>query len=182
MGDHLLCCRRINFATRHDAVQDALFSILSATGQSVAKEVPLQHSADSQARPADLLLAAWQGGKPTAVDVTITHGWNAAASTSSAPIPRDNWRPYLRRREEAKHSKYDIPCAQESWSFSALAMGTWGGLGPEGAKVLSRILKRTTAWEEPQNKGVAQRLHTERIGVALCRQVFKLLDAKNFLL
>jgi hypothetical protein len=61
-------------------------------------------------------------------------------------------------------------------------MGTWGGLGPEGAKVLSRILKRTTAWEEPSERGVAQRLNTERIGVALFRQVFKLLEAKNYLL
>jgi len=61
-------------------------------------------------------------------------------------------------------------------------MGTWGGLGPEGAKVLSRILKHITAREEPSEKGPAQRLNIERIGAALFRQVFKLLDAKNYLL
>ena len=37
-GDHFLCCKRINFATRHDAVQDALFTILSSAGQSVQKD------------------------------------------------------------------------------------------------------------------------------------------------
>ena len=180
-GDHFQCCKRTNFSNRHDAVQDALFQILSSAGQSVSKEVPLQHTPDSQARPADLLLANWQGGKPTAVDVTVVHGWNAAAASSSAPVPRDNWRPYLRNKEAAKHTKYDAPCAREGWNFSALAFGTWGGVGPEGAKTLSRILKRTTAWEGPDHKGLAQRQHTELIGVALFRHIFRLLASKNFI-
>ena len=35
-GDHFLCCRRNNFADRHDALQDALFTMLST---AVSKEV-----------------------------------------------------------------------------------------------------------------------------------------------
>ena len=75
--------------------------------------------------------------------------------------------------------KYDAACARENWNFCALALGTWGGLGPEGAKVLSRILKRTTAWETSDERGAEQRLHSEAVGVALFRQIFSLLRAKN---
>ena len=60
-GDHFLCCKRIDFSARHNAVQDALFSVLAANGQTFSKEFPLQHIPDSQCRPADLLLVNWQG-------------------------------------------------------------------------------------------------------------------------
>ena len=94
-------------------------------------------------------------------------------------MPRDNWRPFLRRKEGEKHAKYDGPCAADGWHFSAIAFGTWGGWGPEGAKVFSRILKRCTTWEDPAARGVALRRHYESIGVALFRQVWRLLEAKN---
>jgi hypothetical protein len=178
-GDHFLCCKRNNFAERHDAVQDTIFSILSSSGQAVAKEVELQHSQDSHLRPADLLLPTGQGGKPTAIDVTVIHGWTSAASP--AMQPRDNWRPFLRRKEDQKHAKYDDACAREGWNFAAMAFGTWGGMGPEGAKVLSRIVKRATASDTPEGKGAAQSLLRERIGVALLRQVWKLLGAKSLI-
>ena len=92
---------------------------------------------------------------------------------------RDNWRPYLRRREEAKHQKYDVPCTREGWNFAAFAVGSWGGLGPETAKVFSRMLKRSTAWEGPNDKGTTQRAQKELVGVALFQQIFRLLRAKN---
>ena len=176
-GDHFLCCRRNNFADRHNAVQDAIFSLLSANGISVAREVPLAASADAHLRPADLLLPNWHGGLPMALDVTVVHGW----STSAAPshVLRDNWRPHLRRREVLKHDKYDTACQREGWHFAAAAFGTWGGLGPEAAKILSRVVKRATAAEDATTQGSSQRRAYETIGVALFRQVWRLLGAKN---
>jgi hypothetical protein len=176
-GDHFLCCKRNNFAPRHDAVQDALFTILSSSGVSVAREVALPSNNDDHLRPADLLLDNWHAGKPTAVDVTVTHGWAHGAQTA-APA-RDNWRPFLQRKEKMKHDKYDIPCAQDGWCFNAAAFGTWGGMGPEAAKVLSRMLQRATAWEGVESKGVALRRHYESVGTALFRQIWRLLDARN---
>jgi hypothetical protein len=178
-GDHFLCCPRINFAQRHDAVQDAIITVLSSSGQSVAREVALQSSADTHLRPADILIGNWHGGLPTALDVTVAHGWSAAAASSTAPVARDNWRPFLRRREVAKHDKYDEPCRKEGWHFAAAAFGTWGGMGPEGAKILSRIVKRATAWEDAEAQGAAQRRLYEGIGVALTRHIWRLLGAKN---
>ena len=176
-GDHFLCCPRNNFAPRHDAVQDAIFNITSSTGQSVQREVALPNAADSHVRPADLLLGNWHAGRPGAVDVTISHGWPPGATTTS--VPRDNWRPFLKRREAEKHQKYDVLCADAGWQFSAAAFGTWGGWGPEAAKTLSRMLKRAATWEDPDGRGAQlSRLH-ETIGVALFPQMWHLLGAKN---
>ena len=177
-GDHFLCCPRINFAKRHDAVQDTLFTIVSSAGLSVAKEVVLPSSTDAHLRPADLLLNNWHAGQPTAVDVTISHGWSAGTSSSFAP-PRDNWRPHLRRKERLKHDKYDEPCAREGWHFLTAAFGTWGGLGPEGAKTVSRIVKRASTWADADARGYVERRHYEALGVALFRQIWTLLEAKN---
>ena len=58
-GDHFLLCPRNYFATRHNAVQDSIYSVLSSNGESLAKEVPLVHRTDAQLRPADLLLRGW---------------------------------------------------------------------------------------------------------------------------
>ena len=139
----------------------------------------MENSEDGSLRPADLLLSTWYAGNPTAIDVTVSHGWGASQSSSSSPPPRDNWRPFLRRKEDLKHAKYDDACSKEGWHFSALAIGTWGGLGPEGAKVLSRIVKRCSAWESAETKGLTQRSLNEMIGVALFRQIWRLLSKKN---
>ena len=138
--DHLVCCPRNNFLPRHAAVRDALFNILASSGQSVQRDVSLPSCADMHLRPADLLLPNWHGERPAALDVTVIHGWGAGPASSTAPVPRDNWRPMLRTKENDKHRKYGGPCEKERWSFMAAASGTWGGLGPEGAKVLSRML------------------------------------------
>ena len=180
-GDHFLCCPRNDFSLRHHAVRDALFAILSANGEAVTKEVPLAHAADDQLRPADLLLPGWKAGGPTAVDVTVTHGWTLAHASATAAPTREKWRAFLKQKEAAKHTKYDAPCQREGWHFEAVALGTWGGLGPEGALFLAKALKRATAWQDGSLKAVRQVEHREAIGLALMRQVWSLLSAKNFL-
>ena len=179
-GDHFVCCARNNFATRHDAVQDAIFTVLSSSGQRVAREVALQSQQDSQLRPADLLVENWHAGQPTAIDVTVVHGWTSAMRLANVnPQPRDTWRKHLCLKEAAKHAKYDAGCEAEGWHFVAAAFGTWGGLGPEGAKALSRIVKRSSTWETADTCGVAQRRMYESVGVALFRRIWQLLAAKN---
>ena len=166
---------------RHAAVQDTIFTIMSSSGQSVQREVALPSAQDAHLRPADLLLFNWHGGKPTALDVTVAHGWPRTGTSTTSAVSRDNWRPFLRRKELEKHAKYDGPCEAEGWHFAAAAFGTWGGVGPEGAKVLSRILKRAACGEEGREVGLVQRQATEALGLALFRQVLAMLEAKNFI-
>jgi hypothetical protein len=176
-GDHDLCCIRNNFANRHNAVQDALFNLLSTNGQSVQREVPVPNQPDSSLRPADLLLATWQDGKPTAVDITIAHGWQTAERLAT----RERWRTFLKRKETAKHAKYDIPCRNGGWSFATLAMGTWGGLGPESATLLTRMVKRTTSWDQGDIRSSRQAESYQLLALALFRQIVQMLRPKHIL-
>ena len=119
---------------------------------------------------------AWTDGLPCAVDLTVSHGWAVGERRKPA---RDNWRPFLRRREEAKHSKYDRPCKASGWSFAAMAFGTWGGEGPEAAKLLARIFKRACAAVEPEECPARSRELTQSLSLALTRQIWRLLSGRN---
>ena len=179
-GDHLLCCARINFQARHAAIQEGLANLLAEAGQGVAREVPLPVPVDSphaRLRPADLLLRAWSSGVDTAVDLTISHGWQA--TESSGPVSREKWRSFLTRKEREKHAKYDGACDAVGWRFLAMALGTWGGLGPEGAKILHRALKRSAGWLEGELRAVRQEELRLNFGYVLMSQIWDMLEAKN---
>ena len=92
-GDHLLCCknRNNNFYRRHNAVRDAIVSVLLEAGQSFAVEVMVPNQPeDSSLRPADILLKGWTAGKDTALDLTICHGWQLAEQGTT----RERWRTF----------------------------------------------------------------------------------------
>jgi hypothetical protein len=177
-GDHLLCCRRNNYNNRHAAVQEALSSVLAESGQGHTREVRIPNIPDSQCRPADLLLRAWDNGTDTAMDLTIAHGWQTSEATQA--VKRDRWRQFLCRKEKEKHQKYDALCRQADWSFRALAFGTWGGVGPEASKVLQRVLKRAAGWQEGDLRAARQEELRQKIGLTLMRHVWRLLEQKNF--
>jgi hypothetical protein len=85
----------------------------------------------------------------------------------------------LRRKEQAKHAKYDAPCKQAGWGFLAAAFGTWGGMGPEASRVVHRLVKRAAGWQEGELRAARQREILEGIGLALMRQIWNLLANKN---
>ena len=186
-GDHLLCCKRNNYTDRHAAVQEALASCLTECGQVVEKEKELPEDAQPQGqrlRPADLLLKHWEAGADVALDITVSHGWSLSEQSRGAPgdlISRERWRSFLSKRERAKHEQYDAACRAAHWSFKAMALGTWGGTGPEGAKVLHRILKRAAGWLEGELRASRQAEIKYGIGLTLMRKIWEMLAGKNFL-
>ena len=173
-GDHLLCCPRNNFNLRHAAVQEALANVFTASGQGFTREVTLPGQVDAELRPADLLLSSWQSGKPMAVDITVSHSWQ---HWERLVVSREHWRSFLPRKEGAKRLKYDIPCQEAGWSFTPMAFGTWGGQGPEAAK----LLQRAAAWQEGDLRAGRQDVIRCAVGLALMRQVWWLLGSQNFL-
>ena len=100
-GDHLVCCKRNNFSRRHNAVQESLGALLQEAGQGWAKEVPLPDPLDAAMRPADLLIRGWIEGKDTAVDLTVSHGWQVAGRPEGR-ASRERWRAFLRKKEAEK--------------------------------------------------------------------------------
>jgi hypothetical protein len=178
-GNHLLCCPRVSWQNRHSAVQEAVAGLLEEAGQGFTKEVVVPGQEGTQLRPADLLLRAWSAGKETAVDLTVAHGWQA--SECAGAMSRERWRRFMARREHEKHLKYDEPCRRAQWCFVAMAFGTWGGLGPEGAKTLHRCLKRAAGWLEGDLRAARQEELRLGLGLTLMRQVWQMLAAKSFL-
>lgn len=177
-GDHLLCCRRLNFTRRHQGVQEGLVELLAKAGQPTLREQKLPNCPDGQLRPADLLLRAWTGGKDCAADMTVCHGWQA--TERNAPAGREKWRTFLVRKERAKMDKYAAHCQREGWAFTPLAFGTWGGQGPEAAKFLARVLKRAASWGDKEDEQL--RVHEMRttFGWSLMSHILTLLQGKNY--
>ena len=193
-GDHLLCCLRNNHSQKHAAVQEAIVSCLVECGQAVRKEEPLPAEAQpigddgkpKHLRAADIFLPAWDAGRDVAIDLTISHGWGLSEQARGSVgelVSRERWRTFLCKREEDKHAKYDAACARANppWSFRAMAFGTWGGVGPEGIKTLSRILQRSAGWLEGDMRASRQEELRYFVGLTLMRQVWELLARKNFL-
>ena len=158
---------------------------LVEAGQGVRKEEPLTTSEEGKKlRPADIFLLHWEGGIHVAVDLTICHGWQASERLrpgASSSVPRDRWRHFLRNREAAKHVTYDKACAAEGWAFRAMAFGTWGGVGPEGAKLLHRISKRAAGWLEGDLRARRQEEIRHGVGVSLMRHIWQMLEGKNYI-
>ena len=142
----------------------------------------IPHCPDGQLRPADILIPGWDNGHNLALDVTLVHGWQASVqATGSTTVTRECRRTFLKKKEQLKHQKYDQACQRAGWSFAALAMGTWGGVGPEGARTLQRILKRAAFWLDGDMRAVRQEELKRNFGLLIARQIWRLLDAKNLI-
>ena len=54
-------------------------------------------------------------------------------------------------------------------------------MGPEGARVFQRILKRAAFWLEGELRAERQEELRRTFGLSIARQVWRLLDAKNLI-
>ena len=131
-GDHLVCCAHINFSQRHSAVQDVLADVVRQSGVSCEREAPFPALVGAGAiRPADLLLGSGVGGKPLAIDLTVSHGWTAyerrnPQQAMAKEVSRERWRKFLKKREDEKQATYDDVYGKAGWQFKAMAFGLWG--------------------------------------------------------
>ena len=181
-GDHLLCCPRNNFSRRHNAVQESLACLLTEAGQPFSREVVIPDCPEGQLRPADLLLRCWLASTDVAVDLTVCHGWQVSEQSVMATAQtRERWRVFLNRKERAKKDKYVSACRSAGWAFLPMAFGTWGGMGPEACKLLSRVVARGAAWLDGGLRTRRQEELRQMVGLALIQHIWKLLDAKNLI-
>jgi len=68
-GDHIMCCRRVEFHSRHHAVVSALSHAMESAGLRVTNEVTVT----GKKRPADIFISQRSDNGPLAIDVTVTH-------------------------------------------------------------------------------------------------------------
>ena len=149
MGDHALGCgshgERI---ARHNLLRDALHQAAGAASLAPVKEgrflLPGQ-----DARPADILIPGWSGGKDAALDVTVVSPLQQAMVRGASEV--DGYA--LNEAFKRKVAKAGEPCRQQGISFIPLAadtFGGWHGVAAEQVQKLGRALARQSGEDEDQ--------------------------------
>ena len=105
LGLHAVTCRHGgDVVIRHNHLHDVFVDFCRRAHLSVSVEKGHGLTSDhSHTRPADVLIAAWDRGKPAAFDVTVTsplcpailrescRSSDAASTTLSGPLPEPSW-------------------------------------------------------------------------------------------
>ena len=80
----------------------------------------------------------WAGGKPLAVDLTVSH---PLRPSEPRPTP-EKVRKAMATEEQLKSAKYNHSCATVGWTFKPLAIHPFAGVTPEGAQFLHRLARQ----------------------------------------
>ena len=147
MGDHALGCggqgERI---ARHNLLRDALHQTASAAALAPVKEGRFLLPG-RDARPADLLIPGWSGGRDVAYDVTVVSPLQRAMVAGAAETDGYALNEAFRR----KVAKAGEACRQQGIAFVPLAADTlagWHGVAVEHLQKLGRALGRQTGQDE----------------------------------
>ena len=131
-GDHAVCCIKNNIQRRHVALQDSLAQLVRDAGLTCSKE---QGTGDGS-RPGDLYVPRWDADGPAGIDTTI----RCPSAPSHPLLNAEKLTQWKELQEQDKHKKYDDRCRRAGWVFHAFLMDTWGGLGPEAIKVVTKLM------------------------------------------
>ena len=149
MGDHALGCgsagERI---ARHNMMRDVLYQTAAAAMLGPVKEGRFLLPG-RDARPADLLIPRWSGGRDAALDVTVVSALQSAMLAGSAAT--DGYA--VTRAFERKVAKAGEACRAEGIDFIPVAADTLGGLhsvAVEQVKKLGSSLARHQGQEEEE--------------------------------
>ena len=130
LGHHAVTCRHGgDVVIRHNHLRDEIFNFCRRAHLSVSVERGHGLTRDlNNTRPADILIAGWERGKPIALDITVTSPLcpailgeschQAGASTLAA--------------EARKLHSNGPKCQELGWSCIPLAVETYGNWGQRG--------------------------------------------------
>ena len=160
-GDHVLCCKKAEFYSRHQAVVEFLSQYIRAAGIKVENDVQI----GGRQRPADLLITRWTGLLPLAGDVVVTHPLAPSLGLSSAAAAAA-----VRNKATRKKAKYAELVAVHNLEFAPLAFSTFGELGEDCLEFTSQAVAFYCAKQDlPRAEGEA--LFRQQLAVVLMRQV-----------
>jgi hypothetical protein len=164
MGDHALgCARHGERIARHNLLRDVLYEAAAAASLGPAREGRYLLPGTS-ARPADLLIPRWCGGKDAALDVTVT----SPLAKSNVVGASEKAGAALEKAVKRKIQGAAEACRQQGLAFIPVAAETLGGLhtgAVEQVRRLGAALSRQTGQEE----GEAKRHLFQRLSLHLMR-------------
>ena len=124
----------------------------------------------SNAKPADVLIPSWTGGKDTALDITVVNPLQVALVSRAATTPGHA----LTHRYNEKMSKHGEPCRGAGMVFIPMPVETLGGWHEQSSLQVKKIgsaLARHTGQEESE----AIRHLAQRLSVLLAKGIAALL-------
>ena len=127
---------------RHNLIRDVLYNtcISAALGPTREERALLP---GTEAKPADILLPGWSGGKDTALDVTVVNPLHTKYINQSAVVSGHA----LRKAYERKMTRHGDSCKEAGMVFRPLPMDTLGG---GLTRWLQRLREWGAAWQDRQ--------------------------------
>ena len=163
-GDHAIVCgshgERI---ARHNQLRDAIYQVAASSNLAPRKEENALLPGTS-ARPADVLIPSWTGGRDTALDVTVVSPLLTERVDLSITTPGHT----LKVAFNDKCRDYQEACEREGITFIPLPVETLGGWHKKAVEQLKKIARaqaRNTGKEEEE----AIRHLFQRLGVLLVK-------------
>ena len=123
----------------HNRLRDVIVDLCHSARLGVKIEVGSRLTPDlRQTRPADVLVADWERGRPAAWDVTVASPLtpavlNEAGMTAGAAAAAS---------EQRKHIANDPKCQELGWVCVPLAVETYGNSGREAHTTFTRLATR----------------------------------------
>ena len=166
-GLHSLVCKgggdRIS---RHNVLRDLLVNLCSEASFSLEPVVVEKKwlIAGSKARPADLFIPAWIGGKGLAIDVTVTSPLQSSYSSS--------YKPGLAAANAADKKVLKYNAVSESSGFELLpfAVESFGILDTRATHFLSTLTTRLST-RRGQSKTITSASVCRKLSIALHRSI-----------
>ena len=164
LGDHAMnCAWQGERISRHNSLRDTIHSTAVSIGLGPTREGRFLLPGQG-AKPADVLIPHWTGGKDTALDVTVINPLQAAEVQGAAAIPGNA----LTVAHERKMAKSWAACNAQGIVFTPLAaesLGAWHPVAVAEVVKLGKALARHTCEEE---QTTIQHLF-QRLSVALMK-------------
>ena len=163
-GDHAISCgyegERIS---RHNHLRDAIYStaVQACLGPTREERALIP---GSEAKPADVLIPNWSGGKDTALDITVVNPLQSAMVSLAATTPGHA----LTRRFQEKMTKHGEGCRLAGMVFLPLPMETLGGWHDQTVSLVKR-LGSALARQTGQDESEAIRHLSQRLAVLLAK-------------
>ena len=137
LGHHAVSCRHGgDVVIRRNRLRNIFAEFCRRAHLSVRVEVGQGLSrVQSNSRPADVLVDAWERAKPAAFDVTVTSPLTPATlhdTCNSAGVA-------AHKAECRKHSSNDPKCQELGWVCVPLAVESYGNWGKEAQNTFARL-------------------------------------------
>ena len=176
LGHHAVTCRHGgDVVIRHNRLRDEVFDLCRRAHLSVSVERGHGLTRDlAHTRPADILIAGWDRGKPAALDLTITSPLCSAILSESC---HQAGAAALAAEARKLHSN-GPKCQELGWSCIPLAVETYGNWGKEAHDTFSRLASYLAIHQSSPKPAVVAEIYG-RLNIALVHSIARAILARE---